>query len=132
MALNKVERELLAKARKLGVQRARIVPGGRHPKLKGWFEGRPVFKVIPKTPSDHRSLKNWLAELKRGLGICNRRAEMKHGSKRTGKSRPKPRCARRNAEVLSLRPTDTKGPRPRLADDPWAVLASLRDQLILE
>ncbi|MCF6197963.1 MAG: hypothetical protein L3J67_00960 [Hyphomicrobiaceae bacterium] len=127
---HKLKREFLAKARAIGIEKVRILHGGKHPKMLGEFEGK-AFKIpIPKTPSDFRSVKNWLAELKRLLGISGQGCK-KNSNKSTNNRKTKFRRSPKSVRCPCQEAPHTDGPRPHLTDDPWAALVPLRDQLTL-
>ena len=68
MRLRKYERTILKRAKELNIQNPAIYKKrGNHPRLIGTFLGHPIKYPYPGSPSDYRSLKNNLSQLKRFL-----------------------------------------------------------------
>ncbi len=63
--MNKEMKQLVKRLKKQGIE---VDQSGKH--LKAHRKGRPKpYVVMPRTPSDHRSIKNTVADLRRVLGF---------------------------------------------------------------
>ena len=63
--------EFLGYAAYLGVERARIQTGRRHPLLVGFYKGRSIKFAFAGTPGDHRAMMNARCQLRRNLGLTH-------------------------------------------------------------
>lgn len=104
---------LIAEIVSYGVTAYEVKPGGEHPHLKFKFAGRPLSYSFPASPSDHRWLKNALADIRRLMGV--RRQIRKSGTPRRSSDRPA------GSSIPALPATFT------VKADPFEVLAVLRD-----
>lgn len=68
---NQIGNILLEKARGWGATGVRIEQGGKHPRLIGSFDGKGFIYGFPSTPSDWRSWRNCLSDLRRKLGVVH-------------------------------------------------------------
>lgn len=59
------ERETLLVAEEAGARECALVGGGKHVKLVGVLNGRPFKIPIPGERGDHRSIRNFRADLRR-------------------------------------------------------------------
>ena len=87
-------RPLLAWLRSHGVTDARVEPRTGHPRLLFTWRGREMSYVLPFSPSDRRWLKNARSELRRMLGV---RQKKRSGPKRNRCPAPPPACPTRFA-----------------------------------
>jgi hypothetical protein len=63
-----LQREVVDYLKGYGAKNIRVVPSGKHPRIKFNFKGEEKFTVVPSTASDHRAIANQLADIRRKLG----------------------------------------------------------------
>lgn len=85
---HELPRKLVAELRALGVTDARIVPGGKHPRIVGTVAGKSRFLVIPSSSGDWRAEANARACMKRVFGV--RPANVRPTRERREKTKRKP------------------------------------------
>lgn len=65
--MRKWEREVLKIARELGATDLRIIPGGKHAKIVGKWNGVEFWRAIPGTPGDKRTLVHTRTGIERAM-----------------------------------------------------------------
>lgn len=119
-----IEKTLIEEARKAGAVEVRVVRGRNHPKLVGKIRGRAFTYAFPATPSDWRSSRNSLSDLRRVLGV-------KDGKGAAGKAAAAPRGGKqKKAPKTDRRVPETAEPIAALPEDRFhARLAELKQRL---
>lgn len=114
--------ELVAELRCHGVTEYTLDRGGKHPKLRFVYAGKPLMLVYPCSPGDHRCVKNAIATLRGVMGV-----------KRiiTKPERPAKPPKRRHTPALRRQRLPSLSAPPPASADPWAPLAALRERMAM-
>lgn len=70
MKMSEIAKLLKCEAERWGASEVRLERGKSHPKITGIFGGRRFCYGFPSTPSDWRSAKNSVSDLRRAMGIA--------------------------------------------------------------